>query len=294
MPDLAIRLFGEFNLQRDGLDIACLTTFKAQQLLAFLLLNRERALHRETVLCALWSNLPSDQGRKALRQTLWQLQSVMKSLPTQPANFLIHIEADRLSMRLEEVTTVDIIEFQLAYDRVRGISGRQMTPEVLRQVEGAVDAYRGDLLDGWYFDWLLYDRQTLQTILIIMLDKLMGFYEEQGNYELGIAHGQRILRYDRAHERAHCRLMRLYLQSGDRTTALRQFDRCVTALAEELDVKPSRTTLALYNKIRDGDDLRLERDQLLMTPAPDMPAVRSLDDVIDYLKHLQPIVGDIP
>jgi hypothetical protein len=48
--------------------------------------------------------------------------------------------------------------------------------------------------------------------------------------------------------------MRLRYLAGDRTGALRQFERCAAALDSELDVLPSRATVHLYEQIR-GDRL---------------------------------------
>src|SRR5436190_19488575 len=44
--------------------------------------------------------------------------------------------------------------------------------------------------------------------------------------------------------------MRLYYLAGDRTGALRQYEHCVTALNEELGVKPSRLTARLYEQMK--------------------------------------------
>src|SRR5690606_35507187 len=52
-----------------------------------------------------------------------------------------------------------------------------------------------------------------------------------------------------AREHTHRALMRLYYVAGDRTGALRQFQRCTTALREELSVSPSPQTIALYQRI---------------------------------------------
>ena len=83
-----------------------------------------------------------------------------------------------------------------------------------------------------------------------MLDKLMNYAEKHREYESGFAYGSKILRLDRASERTHRHLMLLQYMAGDRTAALRQYERCVTALQEELDVKPQRRTTALYEQIR--------------------------------------------
>ena len=44
--------------------------------------------------------------------------------------------------------------------------------------------------------------------------------------------------------------MRLYYRAGDRTTALRQYDRCAAALAKHFNLAPSRDTIDLYHQIR--------------------------------------------
>ncbi|MNL86910.1 Bacterial transcriptional activator domain protein [compost metagenome] len=43
--------------------------------------------------------------------------------------------------------------------------------------------------------------------------------------------------------------MRAYYRQGDRPLALRTYDRCVAALAEELDVDPMPETEELFDRI---------------------------------------------
>jgi DNA-binding SARP family transcriptional activator len=91
-----------------------------------------------------------------------------------------------------------------------------------------------------------------------MLDKLMVACQMRHHYDAGIAYGERILRYDRAREQTHRRLMILAYLAGDRTAALRQFQRCAAALREELGVTASARTLAVLEQIRaDRLDARL-------------------------------------
>ena len=81
----------------------------------------------------------------------------------------------------------------------------------------------------------------------------------------------------RACERAHRRLMRLHYLSGDRTGALRQYAQCVSALDEELGVKPAQRTQVLYDQIR--------ADCLIET----IPAPRGGDPVTDGVARLQSV-----
>ena len=50
-------------------------------------------------------------------------------------------------------------------------------------------------------------------------------------------------------ERTHRRMVRIYYKSGERTAALRQYERCVEALNDELGVEPARETVELYEQI---------------------------------------------
>jgi DNA-binding SARP family transcriptional activator len=71
-----------------------------------------------------------------------------------------------------------------------------------------------------------------------------------------VDYATRILKCDRACEVAHQRLMRIRYQAGDRAGALRQYERCASALKEELGVQPSEQTRQLYRQIC-GDDTAL-------------------------------------
>lgn len=75
----------------------------------------------------------------------------------------------------------------------------------------------------------------------------MAHCQAHGEYEMGLFHGAQILAYDRARERTHRRLMYLHYLAGDRAAALRQYERCVAALEEELCVSPDQGTCNLYN-----------------------------------------------
>ena len=81
--------------------------------------------------------------------------------------------------------------------------------------------------------------------------------------------------------------MRLLYLAGDRTGALRQFERCVTALKEELNAPPTERTIALYEQIR--------TNQLTdLNPAPTMPSAdSSLSEVLGRLRQLQTFLTDI-
>ncbi len=126
----------------------------------------------------------------------------------------------------------------------------QLNASHAQLLKAAVELYRGDLLEGWYQDWCLFERERLQNLNLLILDKLIAYSEDQHQYEAGLEFGDRILRLDRAHERTYQRMMRLHHLAGDRAGALRIYQRCANALQEELGVKPGLRTTQLLEQIR--------------------------------------------
>ena len=98
----------------------------------------------------------------------------------------------------------------------KDIPGNKITTTSLGAIEDAINLYQGNLLEGWYQNWCLIERERLQQMYFIMLEKLMDFCEAHGEWERGQMYGSQILRYDNAHEPTHHRLMRLYYLSKDR------------------------------------------------------------------------------
>lgn len=249
MPTYSIRLFGRFSLQRDGEVLTDVETSKAQELLCYLLLHRDRQHSREVLAELLWEGASPTQSKKYLRQALWQLNTMLDS-KAEPDRGALRVEPAWVRANSEADLWLDVAVFEAAFAQVEGIPGHQLTPETSSAIQVAVDLYRGDLLQDWYQDWTIFERERLQHMYLSMLDKLMGSCERYAQYESGIVYGSRILHLDRAQERAHRSLMRLHYRAGDRTAALRQYRRCVAALAEELDVAPAESTQALYQQIR--------------------------------------------
>lgn len=262
MNAVCFQLFGRFMATDSGNPIAGLEARKVQELLGFLLVNRRQPHTRERLIDLLWPDKTPAQGKKYLRQTLWQLQS---ALDNQGDHRFFLVETDWVEVDSMAPFRLDIADFELICACVNGVRGRALTDEQVTLVEQALTLYKGPLLDGWYDDWFLFERERLANLHLTLLDKMMGYAEVHELYETGIIYGTQILRHDLARERTHRRLMRLRYRQGDRTGALRQFDQCRTILADELGVEPSARTMLLYTQIRDdAAEPRAADDTLLL------------------------------
>jgi DNA-binding SARP family transcriptional activator len=247
MSNLKVRLFGQISLDRDGESLPGLSA-KAMELLCYLLLHRERGHAREALAGRLWPDAPDSLARKYLRQAIWRLQSTLVN------SELLIAHPGWIRINPAAVLWLDVAAFEEAHDIHRDIPGQELTDRQAQVLEAAVTLYRGDLIETWYQDWCLYERDRLQLVYLAMLEQLMSHCEAHQRYSLGVAYGQRILRYDPARECTHRNLMRLYYQAGDRTTALHQYQRCAAAMAKQFNVPPSHETVTLYHQVR-GDKL---------------------------------------
>jgi DNA-binding SARP family transcriptional activator len=284
MSRLAVHLLGTFQALRAGQPMDGLDARKVQELFSYLLLYRDRPHPREVLADLLWGESTTAQSRKYLRQALWQLQTALDS------ETVLLVEADRVSINSRCDLSLDVAVLDDALNLVRGQRGTEMTSDQAAALEAAVALYAGDLLEGWYQDWCLYERERLQDVYLAVVDKLMGYCEANGAYESGIGHGARILRLDRAREHTHRCLMRLHYLAGDRTAALRQFERCAQALREELGIEPSARTVALYAEIRGG---RHESDLVGPPPLTPPPELAPMPDILNHLHRLQATLTDM-
>jgi DNA-binding SARP family transcriptional activator len=246
LGELRVSLLGKFKVELDGITLDGLDAKKVQELFSYLLIHRERSHPRETLAGILWDAQSTAQSKKYLRQALWQLQNAFQKSKADAREPILNVGAEWIQINPVVKFHLDIEELESAFKSTKGVRGRELSASQIDALETAVDQYQDDLLLGWYQDWCIFERERLQNMFLAILDKLMGYFEAHGYYEDGIIYGTRILGFDRARERTHRSLMRLYYLADDRTGALRQYKRCVQALEEELGVKPAKSTEDLY------------------------------------------------
>ncbi|MEZ4656714.1 MAG: BTAD domain-containing putative transcriptional regulator [Caldilineaceae bacterium] len=247
MCTLTVSLFGKLDIRLDGKTVEGLEGRKVQELFCFLLVHRDRAHYREELATLLWEDTSSSQSKKYLRQALWQLQSALEP-PVEQPHFLL-VDAEWVHINPAANLHVDALDFERAFTNMQALPVDMLDAQRIETLQHAISYYHGDFLEGWYQDWCIYERERYQSIYLAMLEKLLSYYEAQQNCELGMICGLEILRHDRAQERTHRRLMRLYYLTGNRTAALRQYQACVEALDEELGVGPAQSTQRLYTQI---------------------------------------------
>lgn len=246
-----MRLFGRFEVSdQTGRVPDPFQGRKVQELFCYLILSKRRPVQRELLAEQLWPKTDSARSKKYLRQALWQLQRAGEMIQIGADHSILEVDNSWISVAPNIGVRVDIEEFDECYEALIKSPQRALCDSMQQRARRAVDLQRGGLLEGWYCDWAIEYQDQYRSMLLVILDRLVVEAEHSGRWELGLSYGRRALQVDRANERIHVGMMRLHCLAGNRTAALRQFDRCTRALHEELAVKPSRGTRELDALIR--------------------------------------------
>lgn len=232
MARLEIRLLGGFELAREGQVLEQLPLRAARSLFAYLALNRERPHTRDLLAGIFWPDFDESRARRRLSQALWQIQTTLGEPDGQ--RFILG-SPDTIRFNTDAPFWLDVEEF----DRLIAAGD----PE---SISRAADLYRGELLAGFYDDWLFPEQDRLRSAFLAAVDRLVDVEMGRGDHEKALLHARRLAQEDEFDEKHHRRVMRLAVLLGRHNEALRQFEECRTILAEELGTRPSPETIALY------------------------------------------------
>lgn len=291
MESLSISLFGEFCAKCDGKIVGGLESRKVQELLCFLLLNSGRSHTRETLANLLWTGTELSQSKRYLSKTLWKLQAAIESETRIERGRVLYVDNQAIQINLESYIWVDIVAFEHAHAICSKLQEIDVTEDRFSSIERAVQLYRGDLLEGWYHPWCIYERERFRLMLTGLLDRSVEYLARQRRYDEAAIFCLRSLGHEPARERTHRQLMRLYYLVGDRTAALRQYEQCAAILQDELGVEPGRYTQALFQQICEDKPAFLMGLDAVKLPSTSMmtankPAIRI------HLQRIHAILSD--
>jgi DNA-binding SARP family transcriptional activator len=287
-----IKLLGPGQVYYYGKPITGFTGQQHYLLFCYLLLHRQVPHAREQVAAVFWGDTPSSLARKHLRNTLWRLSQAFQSVGAS-LDELIAIQEDYIAFAKTNTYRLDIDEFETASHLSLDHSSQELSPEQVSLLEGAVDIYKGDLLEGVYEDWCLYERERLRLALLNILIRLMEYHGRNGNYERGLQYGQRILLLEPTRERVHRQMMMIHWLAGDRAAALLQYRSCCEILRTELGITPVQETQHLHETIlrssSSPDRHAFDNSENLKSSA-NMQSSRPLSEMLQKLHFLEMIV----
>jgi len=244
VPKLRILAFGEPTVFLQETPITRWRVVDAMEL-CFFLLDRERPCHKEQIFTALW---PDKEGTpdQALRTTVHYLRKALGENAVVSRGGFYSLD---LRAVYGESVWYDVATFREQYEAANAALAREDDSSAYDLFTATVELYRGDYLQPFYSDWCIVRRDELRKIYIQARHQLARITWRREQFDESATHWQHILAVDSCLEEAHYGLMRCYLRQGKRGLALRQYQRCVHVLREELAVTPGPTIQALYNRL---------------------------------------------
>jgi DNA-binding SARP family transcriptional activator len=253
METLQIHLFGSIRLYRAQQASQIKLTRSISNLLGFLLLHRYHLFSRDVLAGIFWGNQSEEQARRCLNTAIWRLRGSLEPEGIPKGTYLLTSALGEIGFNRDSDHWLDVAAFEDKITPILAKNSRQINIEEAGQLETAVLLYEREFLEGFYDDWAVRERERLRLLLIKTLMHLMYFKIESEAYEDGLIYGQKILDLDPIREEIHREMMRLYMKSGRRSLAIRQFETCRRLLAEELDILPMEDTRKLYAEILQAD-----------------------------------------
>jgi DNA-binding SARP family transcriptional activator len=238
---LAVKLLGQFEVRLDGIAID-IPSRTEQSLLAFLISNPGTSFRREQLAGMFWPESSDENAKGYLRQATWRLRKALKDASPQTPD-IIHSNKINLAFNHNISFWVDA----LALEKGQG----QTVQELLEETS----LYQGELLPGFYDDWVILERERLRTFFDRKMHRLLQGLISDESWEVVIEQAERWISLGEIPEPAYRALMIAYSSLGDKGKALTTFMRCLDALEQELGVGPAEETVQLEKRIRNGEPL---------------------------------------
>ncbi|BCL80524.1 AAA family ATPase [Ktedonobacteria bacterium brp13] len=245
--------------------------------LLYYMVSTHTSQPRERLMTLLCGDMDEESARRAFKTMLAEVRSQLRSID--PSIDWIKSDEDRLTFNPLAPIWLDTEIFE------------KDTASLQRNSNQAIKLYRSDFLDGFFlkgapdFDaWVQSTRDHFHNLYMMALQQMADVYEANHQLDEAITCMHMLLAADPLSEDAHARLMRLHWLVGDRTQALRQYERLGKMLAEEFSVQPMATTQALYQQIARSTDAHAVTSSI--PPARIAPVHAAPTPIVPAMPHM--------
>jgi DNA-binding SARP family transcriptional activator len=184
---------------------------------------------RAAVAGRLWPDVPEERAHGSLRSALWRLHKVVPGL----------VEVSGGALVLARGVRVDVREFaqwaRCVLDPGTDLGGLAFADR----------GSPGELLPGWYDEWVLLERERLGQLRLQALEAWAGKLAAAGRYGEAIQAACAAVGGEPLRESAHRALVRVHLAQGNVAEAVRAYESFRALLAVDLGVEPTAQMDAL-------------------------------------------------
>jgi DNA-binding SARP family transcriptional activator len=234
---LKIHLLGSFEIKcRD--EIINISSRPAQSLFAYLILNSSIFHRREKLAAMLWPDTPDINARENLRHALWRIR---KALPVDPKAEYLFTDDFAIAFNASAEYWLDVTVLKTAAQC-----------KCADDLISALSVYQGELLPGFYEEWVTLEREYLNSVFEHNMARLMAILQTEHRWLDILDWGERWLAFGGRPEPAYRALMLAHKAEGEISKVADTYARCVRSLAE-IGLEPSEQTRELYDNLKTGN-----------------------------------------
>jgi DNA-binding SARP family transcriptional activator len=240
---------GTFRVHLDGAPVDDWRGGKSRSLLQYLVSHRGRPVSRSTLVRALWPNPDATSPASSLKVAVYALRQTLSQVPGVADRPLWVTSHDTGYGLRAEGLWVDVAAFEHCCAAAGRLEAIGQSAAAHNLYERAVRLYAGDFLPDCPEEWAAITREALIDRYLHALGRLAGAALAAGDYLECVLRCEQILGRDSCREDAYRTLMLCHARLGQRGRVRTWYERCVRALATELDVPPEPETEALYRSL---------------------------------------------
>jgi non-specific serine/threonine protein kinase len=113
--------------------------------------------------------------------------------------------------------------------------------------------YQGELLPGFYDEWVVSEREHLSSVFEHHMARLMSLLEKENRWLDILDWAERWIKLGQKPEPAYRALMMAHAAKGDMSKVAATYERCVQSL-KGFGIEPSEQTKVLYTNIKSGKE----------------------------------------
>ncbi len=245
-----IQAFGEPAVFLDERPVTRWRMARSMELF-FYLLDCGRPVRKEQIITALWPEV-DEQTNQTFHSTIHYLRKALVDAAIVSRGGTYSLDLSALS---DNPVQYDVATFKELYMQAKQFLASEDDVAAREALLSMVQLYRGDYVQSFYSDWCTFRRDELRHIYLEARSHLANIAWRQGEFDESAIHWQHMLSIDNCLEEAHYGLMRFYARTGKRGLALRQYQRCVETLQQELSTRPGPAIQSLYQRLNSSSEL---------------------------------------
>ena len=227
-----IRMLGGLSAHRGGHDVAQFRSHKTGSLLAYLAYHLNQDVSRDVIVETMWPDADLDRGRHSLRQALVSLRRQFEP-PDIAAGSVIISDHSRIRLNGNAVST-DVRRFRRAGAKAKLTASAEGQLEALRK---ALPLYAGELLPGFFDEWVRIKREHLSAGYVSLLRTMISVLKSEGRSAEALEYAMIAANVSPDREELQEELISLEIELGLDNAAICHFLDFQERMQREFDLK---------------------------------------------------------